>query len=53
VSRQADAVQSPSAAPAANDPSARHIDANDRTLADRRDAAQPGKTGDTHDEAVA
>jgi predicted anti-sigma-YlaC factor YlaD len=53
VSRQADAVQSPTAAPAANDPSARHIDANDRTLADRRDAAQPGKTGDTHDEAVA
>ena len=53
VSRQADAVQSTTAAPAASDPSARQPDANDRGLADRRNGAQPGKTGDPHDEAVA
>lgn len=53
VPRQADAVQPTTAAPAASGPSARQPDANDRGLADRRDGAQPGTTGDAHDEAVA
>jgi predicted anti-sigma-YlaC factor YlaD len=53
VSRQTDAVQSTAAASAAVNPSARQSDAGDRGLADRRDRAQQGKTGDPHDEAVA
>jgi len=53
VPRQADAVRSTAAAPAATSPSVRQPAADDRGRADRRDGAQPGATGDTHDEAVA
>ena len=53
VSRQAEAVQPTTAAPAANHSPARQSDANDRGLPNRRHGLQPGKTGDTHDEAVA
>jgi hypothetical protein len=53
VSPQSDAVQSTITAPAASGPPGRQPDANDRTLAGRRNGAQPSKIGDAHDEAVA
>jgi predicted anti-sigma-YlaC factor YlaD len=52
-SRQADAVQSTTAASAASGQPGRQLHGNDRGLADRRDGAQRGNTGDPHDEAVA
>jgi hypothetical protein len=41
------------AAPAASDRPGRRRDGHDRSLADRRDGAQRGRTADPHDEAVA